>query len=732
MEQERKPLTLQEVVRHFNRNGIKRKLDAKLTYILNKPCKLTIGINTGSYANEHLINIGLDERYAGLSLKEFMIVVDALLGHEAQHKLSSNFKRFGEYIDRVSAKLISQGVSKRFAESFVHSIGNIIEDGRIERILGRKLPGFIPKLQLMNLYEWKNYTMTGEDSNISAFTNTLLMQSKLGLYPKGYKDHYPGTELDDVFQSILPLVPKGIIARTHADSLEVCEEIVDKITPWLLKEYEEVKQEEEMMEKLMELLNEIQQSSQYTESEESQKNEGGSGGNSSPIHIQLSPKPNSKKEKGAGGKGKGGEEEDSEESESGSGSGSGKKSDKETNEENSEGSASGDGEEKTDEGAEKKNGPGKKSEELTSAKEGEDGGEKDGNKNSDGSESKESSDAKEPGNKTMPNVNNIHQSSGREETPEDLGERDENAIDEMIRNIEEGLEEEVERNLTDANKIEQAENSLKIEEEPTVNPNSLNLRCDFREYPMTGEPHYVVPNNIKVMAKSFRREVERILKGRNKLDVHGQKKGVLNEDDLYRIGLEDYNVFTVEGQKSLSDHVFYILQDGSGSMSGTKEENSAYALGVIEEGLKGLIPFKMTTFTAGYNQIIHHVVKPWTGKSKKNYAYSFYRRKRASGGNEDDVSIEIATAELMRRSERDKVLIVLSDGLPSSTNRTREAIKEARKKGIHVVGIMFGDSEFRAQNYETYKDMYETNIISCSTNMIPQKLVSVLTKILKR
>ena len=38
-------------------------------------------------------------------------------------------------------------MSKRFASHFVHAIGNIIEDGRIEIILANRLPGYIPKLQ---------------------------------------------------------------------------------------------------------------------------------------------------------------------------------------------------------------------------------------------------------------------------------------------------------------------------------------------------------------------------------------------------------------------------------------------------------------------------------------------------------------------------------------------------------------------------------------------------------
>ena len=87
---------------------------------------------------------------------------------------------------------------------------------------------------------------------------------------------------------------------------------------------------------------------------------------------------------------------------------------------------------------------------------------------------------------------------------------------------------------------------------------------------------------------------------------------------------------------------------------------------------------------------------------------------------------------MLKRPEKDKILIVLSDGLPPSIEDTKEAIKEARKEKIHLVGIMFGNEEFRRNNFEQYKKMYEKNIIATAPKGIPSKLTSVLKQILTR
>jgi cobalamin biosynthesis protein CobT len=237
---------------------------------------------------------------------------------------------------------------------------------------------------------------------------------------------------------------------------------------------------------------------------------------------------------------------------------------------------------------------------------------------------------------------------------------------------------------------------------------------NFKEVPNNFPLTHALPPEIKVAANKFRRSVEHIFKNKKQVTLRNQETGIIDVNDLYRVAMKDYNVFKEEGRKTTSNYVAFILQDGSGSMRGTKEVYSAHALSVIEEGLRDIIPFKTATFCSEDGGIRHYVVRGWSDKSKNNYSINFLKSRYANGGNDDDKSIMVAAKELMKRPEKDKILIVLSDGLPSSEENTKNAIKRARDMGIHVVGIMFGDESFRESNIDIYKKMYEKNIIATS------------------
>ena len=84
----------------------------------------------------------------------------------------------------------------------------------------------------------------------------------------------------------------------------------------------------------------------------------------------------------------------------------------------------------------------------------------------------------------------------------------------------------------------------------------------------------------------------------------------------------------------------------------------------------------------------------------------------------------------MKRSEQNKILLVLSDGLPSDYHShaqaigdVKTAVKTARQNGIKVIAIFFGNDDFRRNTMEEYKEMYEKNLISCAPQDISKELV---------
>lgn len=93
----------------------------------------------------------------------------------------------------------------------------------------------------------------------------------------------------------------------------------------------------------------------------------------------------------------------------------------------------------------------------------------------------------------------------------------------------------------------------------------------------------------------------------------------------------------------------------------------------------------------------------------------------------------IATAELLERSEKEKILIVISDGLPcgsqgvsSPQDAVRMAVEEARASGIKVVGI-YVDDVVRDADRAAYEAMYGASCVFTDTDHIAEELTTVMT-----
>ena len=93
--------------------------------------------------------------------------------------------------------------------------------------------------------------------------------------------------------------------------------------------------------------------------------------------------------------------------------------------------------------------------------------------------------------------------------------------------------------------------------------------------------------------------------------------------------------------------------------------------------------------------------------------------------------------DLEKRNEKRKVLIVLSDGLPSAYSKeaeamddVRSAVQDARRKGVIVIPIMYGVTDTE-ESYESYRQMYEKGIISTTSDNILDEFEKLLMKLIK-
>lgn len=158
--------------------------------------------------------------------------------------------------------------------------------------------------------------------------------------------------------------------------------------------------------------------------------------------------------------------------------------------------------------------------------------------------------------------------------------------------------------------------------------------------------------------------------------------------------------------KILPDLVFHLIVDGSGSMSGRKEKEAIDALLLFSTALERLgIPFAIEYFNDSYYDIERVIVKEYNDKFeyKKRLAYIYDRNGWCDSGNIDEVNILHASQELKARKEKDKFLVVISDGMTCGSERDlHNLIVELDKQGMNPIGIGLGDN--------TVCDIYPTSI----------------------
>lgn len=255
----------------------------------------------------------------------------------------------------------------------------------------------------------------------------------------------------------------------------------------------------------------------------------------------------------------------------------------------------------------------------------------------------------------------------------------------------------------------------------------INLNEEARTYPSNER----MPFELKGQANVLKRKVEKIFHNMQKPILRGRRTGQLDAAMAYKLAMNQMDCFMKKGEVSEFDGCAYFLADNSGSMRGNRQENYCKALAKIEHAFQDVMPLKIVAFNADdCYSVRHQVLKNWSEKVNSNGSYNFLTHCYANGGNKDGYSIRVATEELLHRPERKKILIVLSDGLPSAYEKNdgekdvNDAVRKARKAGISVISIFFGDDSERS----AFVKMYEKNCIITEPEGIDAELVRLMKR----
>ncbi|MFC4985713.1 VWA domain-containing protein [Salinicoccus siamensis] len=208
-----------------------------------------------------------------------------------------------------------------------------------------------------------------------------------------------------------------------------------------------------------------------------------------------------------------------------------------------------------------------------------------------------------------------------------------------------------------------------------------------------------------------------------------------------------HKVFTKKNTESREiDAAFTLIIDQSFSMMENLEGCRNGAI-IINNVLKTLeIPHRIIshhedTFEVMKNHYPNTIYEHMDFERSKYYYPVSLLNIEASGDNRDGMILRHEMELLNRRNEKNKFIIMFSDGLPSAEEYnqsgiidTHEAVQEAAKNGIGVINI-FINQDNEENTLEAIKNIYDTNVVIVDdaediVYVLPQLMQRLLTQML--
>lgn len=706
MYRENRQSELQEFINNSSFQAVMRKTVAFLTDGKSNRIQLKISTGSESFTNGKSITVGMEDYFFGpeFSRYEWVSIYKALLAHEVQHINSSNFSDIKDIMKKYTTMMTGRGIPDNLLGKIAKDMLNIMEDGRIENIIVHKLPGYKMPLILMNqgtadLSSLDEKASTPGDEFLD-FINSSLCYVKTGRKPYGISV-YAGTRFEKEYNAVLPFFDLAVDARTSKACKELCIKVLKSTSDYFA-----------------ELLKDAADQKKVSGSKDNGKNGessgNGSGGDgyeyTSNGECEYNDSPNGSPEERAAKEAEGGKDSHGKKKEAGK--------DKEN-------------------GEDKGNGENSKGDQEN----GEDG-EGENGKSSNNTGRNALRMPRDPQNRSSTD-NWTDNFSGDGAEDYDIRELTEDELQALRQGVIDELDAAEKENKVEKNKEEVAREKIAERYAGEYARTFLEL------FPTI--PNTALPSHVEHAGRKLENDVERVLRVK-RAEKRNMRVGQVCARDLYRVGMRDPHVFMRKGQPIRADLATFLLLDNSGSMSNQgaktkvngrdryldKSTLSRTAAGIIERGLSKFTAMKISLFDVSGGQIRHATLKKFDERCTGSKCYNSMPSVGTGCGNKDGYSIRVATADLMARRESKKVLVVLSDGLPSDynggtragMNDVREAIREARRKGIIVIPIMFGRASDREQMKDNFSYMYG-QFISCDPIDITDEFTKLFTKLIQ-
>ena len=718
-------------VRTFlQRNGAYSQLQALVNVFAptkRKDLTLRVNVGGGSYTDGEVVVVGLFDFMWELEKHEIFSALKALTAHEVGHVLHSDFEAFKEFQEKVADYFFDKyEIDHTISKEVARGVANSIEDGRIERLMGQAFQGIVPNIRFMRAHWWENQAIPTDIPipEFSVWSACVVTLATTGLWPKGmnvvkYEEAYQET------LKILPWIQAGILSNDPRECLDYCWEIILQCEEFILKQIQETQD-------FMDLLNQLLES-QTTQFENS-RDESGDGeaqqddqeNNGSGTHIdprlisseslkELAKKMKSKPQS--------------------------------SNSTQQSGGSSMSGQSIEDDSDEQSSTSRQSEDEQSTDGQSTDGQSTDG-QSTDGQSSQKQSNGEESLRPQANTKNFTKEMVSQDEVCPATPETYEKIIEELRKRHEESAKNDVsaaEKFDENEEKIKQARMEKERREQAKIEENLNEIRkqfkksFDFHKIPFEAKK-VRLPNEIITKGKMLHTHFQTILDQDPEEDFARYKKGSLDTSALWRVSTNEKRLFN-RREPDVHTCAVSILIDGSGSMASetryygersTRFEDALRAGAIIEEALRGLVPLNVTVFTDGRREVTHFPLKEFNEETEINHCWSFYKYGHGPfWGNADGYSIAVVGDELKKRPEDQKILFVISDGLPAfhdGVEETRNAVRNLKKDGIKVIGIGVGNDALDSQT--DFRRMYEKQSVLIETEKITDYLIRYLSKLL--
>ncbi|MBM7580194.1 vWA domain-containing protein [Jeotgalibacillus terrae] len=279
------------------------------------------------------------------------------------------------------------------------------------------------------------------------------------------------------------------------------------------------------------------------------------------------------------------------------------------------------------------------------------------------------------------------------------------------------------------------ENAFPVFEEiKPVKPEEKNLYEQYKK-------------EVSLYQKKLQKIIEKTLDHKKTSPRTHLMKGRLSKNLMPLFTDEKPRVFYKKDKESPKiDAAFELLLDCSASMYDKMNETKK-GLVLFHEALKSVqVPHEITGFwenapKAGQNGQPNHfkTVIPFDSSLYQQDAAEIMQLEPEED-NRDGYAIRHMTERLERRSEKQKFLLVFSDGEPAAADYeqngivdTHDAVLEARKRGIEVMNVFLSTTEIPESQKEVIQNIYgRFSLFLQDIDELPDVLFPLLKRLLHK